>query len=527
VYKRQGEGWTKKMPDADLILHNANVITMDPACPTAGLVAIRGNKILLVAAEDQLQSVRGAKSKVINCRGKTVVPGFNDAHCHIFGFIRKLRSLDLSPSSVGSIADIKAAIHRQAQSLPPGRWLIGTDYNEFYLDEKRHPNRRDLDEAAPDHPVVLAHRSLHACVLNSKALSLAGITRETPEPPGALIERELGSGEPSGLLFEMVGYIRDKVLPPPSEGELEEGVARANEHYLSMGITSRQEASVANDYARWQTLKRFKQSGKLASRVSMMFGFNALPQFQERGLAFGAGDAQLRLGGVKIVITETGGSLQPPPDELKEQAMSAHRAGFQLAIHCIEPNTVEAAINTLEYIDSRSPIAKRRHRLEHCSECPPELLKRLKELEAMVATQPPFIYYSGERYLATLPPERQKWLYRIRSFLDAGLVVAGSSDSPVASDNPLVGIYAAVTRRAESGQELLPGEAVSAEEALAMYTVNAARASFEEDIKGSIAAGKLADMVVLSADPLKSPTERLKDIRVEMTIIDGRVVWEV
>ena len=512
---------------ADLVLANANIITMNPAQPTAGLVAVRGNKIWLVGDSDRLGEARGAKTKLIDCQGKTVVPGFNDAHCHIFGFIRKLRSLDLSPSSVGSIADIKAAVRRKAQSLPPGQWLIGTDYNEFYLAEKRHPNRRDLDEAAPDHPVVLAHRSLHACVLNSLALSLAGITRETPEPPGALIERELESGEPSGLLFEMLGYIRDKVLPSPSEGELAEGMALANEHYLSMGITSRQEASVANDYARWQTLKRFKQSGKLKSRVSMMFGFNALPEFKQAGLAFGSGDAQLRLGGVKIVINETRGKLQPPPDGLKEQAMSAHRAGFQLAIHCVEPNTVEAAIAALEYIGSGSPLAKRRHRLEHGSECPPELLKRLKELEVMVVTQPPFIYYSGERYLATLPPQRQRWLYRIRSFLDAGLVVAGSSDSPVASDNPLVGIYAAVSRRAESGQELLPGEAVSAKQALAMYTVNAAYASFEEDVKGSIAPGKLADMVILSADPLKVPPESLKDIRVEMTIIDGRVVWEV
>jgi predicted amidohydrolase YtcJ len=512
---------------ADLILTNANVITLNPACSTAELVAIKGNRILLVAGSEELEQVRGAKSKIIDCQGRTVVPGFNDAHCHIFSFLRKLGSLDLSPSSVRSIVDIKAAIHRRVQSLPPGSWLTGTDYNEFYLAEKRHPNRWDIDEVAPGHPVVLAHRSLHACVLNSRALSLAGITRETPEPAGAIIERDLNTGEPSGLLFEMLGYIREKVVPPLSEEELAEGIALANRHYLSMGITSLQEASANNDLARWQTLKRFKQSGKLASRVSMMFGFDALPQFQEAGLALGSGDSQLRLGGVKILLNETAGQLQPPQPELNRQALDVHRAGFQLAIHCVEPGTVEAAITALEYIGSQSHLVGRRHRLEHCSECPPELLERLKNLEAMVVTQPPFLYYSGERYLATLPPDRQRWLYRIKSLLDSGLVVAASSDSPVASDNPLVGIYAAVTRRAESGQELLPEEAVSAQQALAMYTVNAAYASFEEDIKGSIAPGKLADMMVLSADPVTSPPEQLKDIRVEMTIIDGRVVWEV
>jgi len=512
---------------ADLILKNANVITMDPTCPAAELVAIKDNRILLVAGNEELEQVKGAKTEIIDCQGKTVVPGFNDAHCHIFSFIRKLRSLDLSPSSVGSIADIKAAIRRRAENIPPGNWLTGTDYNEFYLAEKRHPNRWDIDEVAPQHPVVLAHRSLHACVLNSLALSLAGITGETPEPPGGLIARELDTGEPSGLLFEMLGYIREKVLPPLSEDELAEGIALANRHYLSMGITSLQEATATNDFARWQTLQRFKDSGKLESRVSMMFGIEALSQFQEAGLALGGGDSQLRLGGVKMILNEPTGQLQPPQPELNQQAFSVHQAGFQLAIHCIEQSTVEAAIAALEHIGSQTPLAGRRHRLEHCSECPPQLLERLIQLKAMVVTQPPFIYYSGERYLATLSASQLRWLYRIKSFLDSGLIVAGSSDSPVVPDNPLVGMYAAVTRRTESGQHLLPQECVSAEEALAMYTTNAAYASFEEGIKGSIAQGKLADMVVLSADPIKSPPEQIKDIQVEMTIIDGKVVWEV
>jgi predicted amidohydrolase YtcJ len=513
------------MPAADLILTNANIITMDPARPAAGLVAIKGNKIWLVADSQRLGEVKGAKTKIIDCRGQTVVPGFNDAHCHIFSFIRKLHSLDLSPSSVKSIADIKAAVRRRAHSLPPGQWLTGTDYNEFYLAEKRHPHRRDLDEAAPDHPVVLAHRSLHACVLNSRALSLAGITRGTPEPAGAVIDRDLDSGEPSGLLFEMLAYIRQRVLPPLSDEELAEGIALASQHYLAMGITSLQEATATNDYARWQTLKRFKDSGKLASRVSMMFGFESLPRFQQAGMTLGSGDSHLRLGGVKFLLSEASGRLQPPQAELNWQALEAHKAGFPLAIHCVEPGTVAAAITALEYIASQSTIAGRRHRLEHCSECPPGLLKRLKKLETVVVTQPAFIYYSGQRYLATLPPERQRWLYRIKSLMDSGRLVAAGSDCPVALDNPLAGIYAAVTRRAQSGPELLPQERISAKQALAMYTINAAYASFEDNIKGSITEGKLADMVVLSADPLKSSPEKIKDIRVEMTLIDGRVVW--
>jgi len=511
---------------ADLVLTNANIITINPAQPKAELVAVRGNRIWRVGGNDQMGGVRGAKTKVIDCQGKTVVPGFNDAHCHILGFIQKLSSIDLSPPLIKSIADIKAAVRKRVQNVPTGGWITATGYNEFYLAEKRHPNRRDLDEAAPEHPVMLTHRSRHACVLNSLALSLAGITKETPEPPGAIIDRELDSGEPSGLFFEMLSYVRQRVWPLLSDEEMAESMALADQHYLSVGITSLQEASVSNDYARWQTLKRFKDSCRLASRVSMMFDFDALPQFQERGLKFGSGDERLRLGGVKIVLNETTGRLQPPQEELNRQALSAHRAGFQLAIHCIEPGTVAAAITALEYVAGQSSLAGRRHRLEHVSECPPELLERLVELKAMVVTQPPFIYYSGERYLATVPPERQEWLYRIRSFLDSGLVVAGSSDSPVVPDNPLLGIYAAVTRRAKSGQQLLPHEGISPQQALAMYTTNAACASFEENIKGAIAPGRLADMVILSADPLKSPPEEIKDTKVEMTIIDGKVVWQ-
>jgi len=514
------------MTAADIILKNASVITMDARQPAAELVAITGDKISLVASNNELESAAGAKTRIIDCHGKTVVPGFNDAHCHLFSFIRKLLSLDLSPSSVSSIADIKTAIHRRVKETPPGKWLSGTDYNEFYLAEKRCPTRWDIDEVAPNHPVVLSHRSLHACVLNSLALSLAGITMETPDPPGGLIDRDLATGEPNGILFEMLGYIREKVMLPLSDEELSEGIALANRHYLSYGITSLQEATVTNDYRRWQFIGGLKQEGKFPSRVFMMFGDQARSQFQEAGLVSGSGDSHLRLGAVKVMLSEATGQLQPPQAELKQQALDCHHAGFQLAFHAIEESTVTAAISALEYVDSHLTIGGRRHRIEHCAECPPYLLERLSKLGIIVVTQPPFIYYSGERYLATVAASQLPWLYRIKSPLDSGLIVAGSSDSPVVPNNPLVGMYAAVTRKAESGQELLPEEGVSPSQALAMYTINAACASFEEGIKGSITPGKLADIVVLSDDPARVPPEQIKDIRVEMTIIGGRVVWE-
>ncbi len=514
------------MPPANLILTNANAITIDPGQPRAELVAIKGDRILLVGSNKELGQVKGAKTRVIDCQGRTVVPGFNDAHCHVFSFVRKQLSLDLSPSSVSSISDIKAAVHRQAENTPRGEWLVGNGYNEFYLAEKRHPTRWDIDEAAPQHPVVLTHRSLHACVLNSLALSLAGITGETPEPPGTLIERDLDTGEPNGVLFEMLGYIRERVLPPLSEPEIEKGISMANQHFLSQGITSLQDATVVNDFGRWQTFRRLKETGRLRSRVSMMFGLEALPQFQEHGLTLGSGNSELRLGAIKIMLSETSEIPYPAQPELNQQAFTATQAGFQVALHAVEQSSVEAAATALEYVHGQLPQAERRHRIEHCAQCPPPLLKRLSQLEAVIVTQPPFLYYSGERYLATLSPGELKYLCPIRSFLNSGLVVAASSDCPVVPDNPLVGIYAAVTRQAESGEQLPPAESISASQALAAYTIGAAYASLEEGIKGSVKQGKLADLVVLSGDPVTLPPEQIKDIRVEMTIVGGEVVWE-
>ena len=505
----------------DLILKNARVITMNAAQPVAELVAISDDSIFFVGSDTELDRLTGRSTRIIDCAGKTVVPGFNDAHLHLFSLLRKLLSIDISPASVRSIADIKEAVRKKAEKTPPGAWISGTDYNEFYLEGKQCPTRWDLDEAAPDHPVVLSHRSLHACVLNSKALSLAGINTEMPEPPGARIERDLETGEPNGILIDMLSYIRSQVMPPFTEAELAEGATLANRLFLSYGITSVQDATVSNGTDRWETVCGLILNRQLRSRITMMAGASFYKDFQEKGLKTGSGDNLMQLGAVKIML-----EVQPEQTELNELVLKCHREGWQIAFHAVAENTVTAAITALEYVAKNSPVVGRRHRIEHCGECPPYLLERLKKLGLVIVTQPPFIYYSGERYLATVPESQLHWLYRIKTPMASGVVVAGSSDAPVVPNNPLTGINAAVTRQAESGQVLLPKERISVQEALALYTVNAAYASFEEKIKGSLAPGKLADMVVLSDDPTKVSPEKIKDIKVEMTIIGGEVVYE-
>lgn len=513
------------MPEADLLLKNAHVITMNPSRPIADFVAIKANRILEAGSNTDIESFIGPSTRIKDCHGKTVVPGFIDAHCHIFSFLRKLISVDLSPEAVKNIDDIKLAIKKRVEATPVGEWINATGYSDFYLTEKRHPTRQDIDEVAPDHPVVLCHKSLHACVLNSRALDLAGITRESEEPPGGTIERNLETGEPNGILLDMLGYIREEVMPGMTEAENERGIRLVNDHFLKLGITSVQDATVVNDLKRWNKFRWFKENNLLKSRVYYMAGYENLPQFIEAGMRFLYGDEHLRLGGVKITPSENDESaIFPPQPELNQMVLDIHQKGFQAAIHGVLCETVEAATTAIEFALREQPTANRRHRIEHCSECPDHLLKRMKAAGIHIASQPPFVYYNGERYLATVKKERQAWLYRFRSMMNAGLTVAGSADSPIVNDDPLMGIHCAVNRLAETGQELSPEERVSPLEALAMYTTNAARVAFEEDSKGSIESGKLADLVVLSDDPLTVPHERLREIKVEMTALDGQIV---
>jgi predicted amidohydrolase YtcJ len=508
---------------ADLILENAEVITLDPQQPTAEAIAVQGDRILLVGNNLEVAQLKDPQTRIIDCEHRAVTPGFCDAHCHFFALIHKLFSLDLSPAAVKSIEDIKEAVRRKTRFSAAGRWISGTDYNEFYLIEKRHPTRYDLDEAAPHHPVILSHRSLHAHVLNSLALKLVGITNETEEPPGGMIDRDLNTGEPNGILYEMRDYLKNRVPTSISADELNWGIAQANQEYLGQGITTIGEASVSNDLNQWLTYQKIKDQGNLKSRIFMMPGIRALEQFQKAGLTTGSGNNKLRIGSLKIVLTEATGQLRPPQKEVNQIVLQASRSGFQVAIHAVESSTVEAAIKALEYAQHYLHRKDWRPRLEHCSECPPELRQRLSQLGAVIVSQPSFLYYSGERYLAQVSPEAQQYLYPFKSLADAGLIVAGSSDSPVVPISPLTGIYAAVTRCAESGKVVLAGERLSIRQALDMYTWNAAYANFAEKSLGSLTPGKLADIVLLSQNPLRSLPEQLKDIRVNMTIVGGEI----
>lgn len=516
----------KNLSNATLILTNANIITLDPIQPSARWVWISKDRILSLGHTNDLPNNQNNNTRIIDCHGKTVCPGFIDSHLHFRALAERHVSLDLSPgSNVSSISDIQSRIRTFSKDLPTSEWIRGKGYNEFYLDEGRHPTRWDLDDATSDHPVKITHRSGHAHVLNSLALELVGLSKEIPDPPKGLIDRDQETGEPTGLLFEMAGFL-SQLIPPLESRELEKGVSIANQELLSLGITSIQDATVYNDIERWKMFKSWKRDGLFTPRVNMMLGINGFDPLEGDDRSSHLAENQLCPGSFKIILDETSGQLIPPQSELNCMVLEAHQSGRQVAIHAVEEKAVRSAYNAIEYALQVSPRKDHRHRIEHCSLCPPSLAKKLASKEIVVVTQPPFIYYSGERYLRTLPEEQLQYLYPVNTLMRNGVKVAGSSDCPVVPPNPIIGIYSAISRRAENGEIVAKEEKIEPVNALRMYTQYAAESSFEEAIKGTLTPGKLADLVVLDGDPTRLPPDEIRDLSVEMTILGGEVVWE-
>ncbi|MHB8084811.1 MAG: amidohydrolase [Dehalococcoidia bacterium] len=502
---------------ADMVLRNCHAVTLDARRPQGRTIYMGQGCILKVSSKDVERVLVSPSARVIDCGGRTVIPAFHDAHCHIVAYAESLLNIDLGPDCVSSVEDVVQKIRQAAANASPGQWIRCAGYNEFYLAEKRHPTRHDIDRATTDHPVKLTHRSGHAHVLNTPAMSLAGITNENEEPPGCMIERDLGTGLPNGLLFGMGAYL-SSVIPPASADEMNTAMKKASQTLLGLGITTVQDASPGNGRARWQQFLDWKRKGIFLPRTILMFGIEEagdLPLYDaETGLASGA---------VKIMLDEVRGCLNPSQDELNRLVLDIHCRGLQIAIHAVEEPTVEAAINALSHAQSELPDKTRRHRIEHCSICNLNTARRLRKLGAAVVTNPAFIFYSGERYLSTVTPHQLRHLYALKTMLQAGLKTAAGSDAPVAPPDPFKGIHAAVTRRAQTGQEVRKHEAISVMEALRLYTNGAAWTFFGEKKAGSISKGKYADLAILNADPFGMKPQELKNIKVEMTVLDGKV----
>ena len=503
---------------ASLIFHNVRVFTMEPSRPSAEAVAVAGDRLLAVGSEAWVARHRSPETRLVDGRGRALLPGFIDAHCHLLSYAASLLSIDCSPRAVRSIADIRAALAAAAARTPEGRWLRAVGYDETDLAEGRHPTRRDLDAAAPRHAVRLLHRTGRACVLNSLAMSLVGLSAAREEPPGGYMERDPAAGEPTGLLLEMNDVV-DPFVPPLAYDELSAGVRQTAKVLLSEGVTAIQDATATNGPQEWELFRRLMVEGCLPLSVTLMEGYDHLGELPE-----GDDALHLRRGPVKLVISELGDGVHPGPEELAEIVRRVHESGRQAAIHAVGEAAVAAAAEALAGALRRRPRRDHRHRVEHCGVCPPALARRLAGLGVVVVTQPSFVRHNGDRYLRQVPSKDLPHLYPLRTLLEAGVPLAAGSDAPVVPPGVLTGLVGAVRRLSSSGAAVTPEQAISVEEALAMHTSAAAHAAFDEGERGTLRAGKRADLVLLSGDPLSGvPVESL---RVEMTVVGGEIAWQ-
>jgi predicted amidohydrolase YtcJ len=517
-----------------LVLIACNVLTMNPAQPHAEAIAIKEDRIVKVGTKEEINSWIGKNTKVLELKEETVVPGLIDTHLHIADFGRFLTWLDLK--SLKSIKEIQKIIKKRAQGTPQGKWILGQGWDQTSFTEKRYPNIQDLDEAALDHPVIIYHQSGCMCVVNSKALELAGVTKETNSPSGGTIEHDPETGDPTGVLRENAMNLIWKVIPDPDEEEVLDATSLACEKIVEAGVTSVH--WIVSSWTEIRIIQRLRAENRLPIRVYILFPADILGQITGLRSRKDLEDNRVRIGGVKIfadgflaartaALKEpysddlvTKGNLLYSQEEINALVAKLHKANFRLAIHAMGDQAIDMVLIALEKTLKELPRKNHRYRIEHASVLNKGLIRRIKKLGVIIAVQPCTIISEFSTWSATdrLGLKRARWLYPLKTLINEGIRVAGGSDCPMEQISPFSGIQAAVTR------QFFPEEQITVNEALRMYTVNAAYTSFDENIKGSIEEGKLADLTVISYDPRTTPN-KIEDIKVKMTIVGGKMVY--
>ncbi len=534
----------------ELLLVNGQIFTLDPACPRAGAMLVRGGKIAFVGVREEASSRCRFQPEVIDLAGRTVLPGFVESHMHPSILATTLLDVDCAYPRVKSVADIVDKIAERVRATPEGGWVRGWGYDDSKLEERAHPTRWDLDRVSPDNPVYVRRTCAHMGVANSVALRLSGITADTPDPEGGRIGRDPATGEPSGLLMDRA---QDLIaIPPYTDEEIERGFILALRQLSKWGITTVHDMLV--DRAAFATYQRLAESHKLPARVrvwleGVTFGSQdagLIPFALGLGLRSGYGNDMLKLAGMKFILDgsiggrsaavaedyaggeDDKGILYVERDELSPLVAECVKGGLRVSIHGIGERAIELAIASLEDAVGEVPIEAvraMRNRIDHCVLPDRDHLRRIKDLGLVVESSTSFMYALGDSWISNLGYERACRTFPLRTMIDMGIPVAGNSDSPVCDGSPLLGMYAAVTRKTSSGRRLGTSEGITVDEALHSYTTAGAYAGLEEDLYGTLSPGKLADFVVLSDDPTSVLPEQLKDIEVEMTFVGGARVY--
>jgi predicted amidohydrolase YtcJ len=517
---------------ADMILINGNIITMDTKKPKAQAIAILKDKIIAVGTNDQIKKLRGKATKIIDLKGKTVVPGFTDTHVHMLGFGASLTSLNLR--GVTSIEEMQQKLQEQVKKTPEEKWILGSRWDQEKFKEKRYPTRFDLDKIAPKNPVFLRRVCGHACVVNTKALQIAGITKRTKPPKGGEIDVDPKTSELTGILRENAVDLIEKAIPKLNEEGLEQTCLLACQKAIEEGLTTVH--WIIESPTEIRIIQKLRANEKLPIRIYFMIPVEFMKHLTDLGLQTGFGDNMIKIGSIKILTdgslgARTAALTEPYSDEPKTKGMTlytqeelnrlfakAHEANLQLAIHAIGDQAVDMTLKAIEKALAKNPRKNLRHRIEHASVLNEKLIDRIKKLNLIASVQPHFII-SDFWIINRLGPKRARWAYPFKTLMHKGILTTGSSDCPVEPISPLLGIYAAVTRNDNLE------ERITVNEASQMYTINAAFASFEENVKGSIEVDKLADLTVLSRDPEKIALEEVKNIEVDTTIVGGKIVY--
>jgi predicted amidohydrolase YtcJ len=528
---------------ADTVLIRGKIAIVDDAFTVVEALAIRDGKVAAVGTTREIEALRGDRTRVIDLKGRTVLPGFYDSHLHVRA--DPPRSVDLGDAR--SVEEIQEKVRRKAEELGPGEWVTGRDWAEDDLQEKRRPTRLDLDAAAPDNPVTLTRAGGHSSVANSMALSLAGISRSTPDPSFGIIDKD-ENGEPTGWIRERAQTLLWDQVPEATEAELRGALLKSLRELLKLGITSFNDAGVViENLTRFQDV--YAGHGLELPRATLQVRLPRDEPVDEmlavlRGIPFrtGLGNDRLKIGAIKLSVDGgyTGsaaytlvpykgrpdfyGSLFLEEEELTRLVREAHARGWQLGVHTIGDGAIEIAVNAFARVLEESPRPNHRHYLNHMTVKPPEAtLLRIRDIGLVVAQQPSFTYTLEGPYTDDLEGERLETVNPLATLSKLGIPVGlGNDNLPI---GPLHSLYAAVTRKGKSGRVFGADEAVTIQEAIRGYTRGSAYVTFDENVKGSLEPGMLADLVVLSEDILAIDPQRILEIEVEATMVGGEILW--
>ena len=530
---------------ADLIITNAKIRTMDSRQPNAEAVAIYGNRVLAVGSTKEIKKLAGANTRAIDAKGQLVLPGFNDAHVHFMSGGFQLSSVDLRDANTPQ--EFAERIRDFAAKLPEGRWITGGDWDHERWPDARLPTKELIDRYTGNTPVFVSRLDGHMSLANSLALKLAGVTRQTLDPPGGVIVRDPKTGEPTGILKDAAQSFVWKVIPESSFEEKLTAARAATNHAATLGVTSVQDMSADVDVGIYQTLL---DRGELKTRIYAVWPLPGWDRLARTGVRAHFGSAMLRTGGLKGFADGSLGSTtalfyEPykdapntsgipsgemfPDGVMLERVRDADRAGLHVMIHAIGDRANDIILSIFEQVEKENGEHDRRFRIEHAQHLRQQDIPRFARDKVIASMQPYHAIDDGRWAEKRIGKERAKTTYAFRSLLDAGATLAFGTDWTVAPLDPVLTIYAAVTRRTLDGKHSngwIPEQKISVEETVRAYTVGSAFAEFQEKEKGTITSGKLADLVILSRDIFKIDAKEIEKVKVVMTIMDGHIVYE-